>query len=330
MTPTIIRLTTIMVGLLLLVTLSPGAEAAGTAPRVGLLLAGSRSDATQREVDELRQGLRELGYVEGQTITFEYRWAERQFERFPDLAAELVRSKVDVIVATVAAAVQAARQATKAIPIVMVVNDPVAAGFVSTLARPGGSITGLSMMSPEVVGKQVELLREVVPKISRLAVLWNPTNPGHPPQLRQAEVAARTLGMQLQPLKAQTASEIDRAFAAMTRERDDAFLVLLDPILYRRRGQITELAAKTRLPAMYATRQEVEAGGLMAYGANLLDLYRRAAIYVDKILKGAKPGDLPIEQPTKFEMTINVKTAKALGLTIPPSVLVRADLVIEQ
>ncbi len=262
MRPTITRLTTIVVVLLLLIAQSSAeAQPAGAVPRVGILLSGSRSDPTSRELDELRQGLRELGYVEGQTIIFENRWAARKFERFPDLAAELVRAKVDVIVATIAAAVSAARQATTTIPIVMVVNDPVAAGFVSTLARPGGNITGLSMMSPEVVGKQMELLREVMPKISRLAVLWNPSNPGHPPQLRQAEVAARTLGMQLQPLKAQTSNEIDRAFAAMTRERANAFLVLLDPILYRQRGQIVELAAKTRLPAMYAARQEVAGGG---------------------------------------------------------------------
>jgi putative ABC transport system substrate-binding protein len=268
--------------------------------------------------------------VEGQTITIEARWAEKKEDRFPDLAAELVRSKVDVIVATVAAAVPAARQATTAIPIVMVANDPVAAGFVASLARPGGTITGLSFMSLEVVGKQMELLREVVPKISRLAVLWNPANPGSRPQLRQAELAARTLGMRLQLVKAQTPSEIDRAFDAMTRESADAFLVLVDPILHRQQPHIVNLAAKSRLPAIYPFRQNVEAGGLMAYGADLLDLYRRAATYVDRILKGARPGDLPIEQPTKFELVVNLKTAKALGLTIPPAVLVRADQVIDQ
>jgi putative ABC transport system substrate-binding protein len=330
MTRTITRLTTVVVVLLLLVApFSAEAQPADTVPRVGFLLAGSRSDSIQRVVDDLRQGLRELGYVEGQTITIEYRWAEGKEERLPDLAAELVRLKVDVIVATIAAAVRAAKHATKAIPIVMVVNDPVAAGFVTTVARPGGNITGLSMMSPDVVGKQLELLREVVPKISRVAVLWNPANPGSAPQLRQAEVVARALRMQLQPLEAHSPSEIDRAFAAMTRERAGALLVLLDPILARHRERIAELAAKSRLPAMYALRLHVEAGGLMAYGANIFDLYRRAAIYVDKILKGAKPGDLPIEQPTKFELVINMKTAKALGLTIPSSLLMRADQVIE-
>jgi putative ABC transport system substrate-binding protein len=318
-----------MLGLALLVaSLSAEAQPGDRTPRVGVLLAGS--PPSQGETDALREGLRELGYVEGRTITIESRWAERKEERFPDLAAELVRAKVDVIVATVAAAVPAARQATPRTPIVMVVNDPMATGFVTTLARPGGTITGLSMMSPELVGKQVELLKNVAPRISRLAVLWNPANPGHPPQLQRAETAARTQAMQLQPLKAQTLGEIDRAFATMTRERADALLVLLDPILYRQREHIADLAAKRRLPAMYTLRQEAEAGGLMAYGANLFGLYRRAAVYVDKILKGAKPGDLPIEQPTKFELIINLKTGKALGLTIPPSVLVRADHLIDQ
>jgi putative ABC transport system substrate-binding protein len=330
MTSTIIRSTALIGSLLLLIAPLSADAPAGTAPRVGVLLAGSHSDGTQREVDALLQGLRELGYVEGQSITIEPRWAERKEDRFPDLAAELVRSKIDVIVATVAAAVPAARQATAAIPIVMVVNDPVASGFVTSLARPGRNITGMSMMSPEVVGKQMELLREVVPKISRLAVLWNPANPGSRPQLRQAEVAAQTLGMRLQLIKAQTPSEIDRAFDAMTRERADAFLVLVDPILHRQQQHIVELAAKSRLPAIYPLRQNAETGGLMAYGADLLDLYRRSATYVDKILKGAKPGDLPIEQPTKFELVVNLKTAKALGLTLPPTVLVRADQVINQ
>jgi ABC-type uncharacterized transport system substrate-binding protein len=328
MTSTILRFTVFLGALLLLV--APVLLPAATGPRVGVLLAGSRSDATQREVDALRQGMRELGYVEGQTVTIEPRWAERKEDRFPDLAGELIRSKVDVIVATVAAAVPAARQATAAIPIVMVVNDPVAAGFVTSLARPGGTVTGLSMMSPEVVGKQMELLREMVPKVSRLAVLWNPANPGSRSQLRQAEVAARTLGMQLQLVTAQTPSDIDRAFGTMTTERADAFLVLVDPILHRQQRRIVELAAKSRLPGIYPLRQNVEMGGLMAYGADLLDLYRRAATYVDKILKGAKPGDLPIEQPTKFDLVINLKTAKALGLTISPTLLVLANQVIDQ
>jgi putative ABC transport system substrate-binding protein len=304
------------------------AQQAGKLPRVGILLL---SDSSQSVVDAFRQGLRELGHVEGQTIALELRWAEGKEEHFPRLASELVHLKVDVIFATVAAAAQAAKTATKAIPIVTAVNDPIAAGFVANVARPGGNITGLSMMSPEVVGKQLELLRQVVPTLSRVAVLGNPANPGSAPQLRQAEAMAKTLGMRLQPLEARSPSEIDSAFAAMTRERAGALLVLLDPTLARplQRERIAELAARNRLPTMYALRLYVDAGGLMAYGADIFDLYRRAAIYVDKILKGAKPADLPIEQPTKFELIINLKTAKALGLTIPPSLLLRADRVIE-
>jgi ABC-type uncharacterized transport system substrate-binding protein len=312
---------------LLAAPLAAEAQQARKVPRVGILLL---SDA-QSVPDAFRQELRELGYVEGQTIALEYRWAEGKEERFPGLASELVHLRVDVIFAAVAAAAQAAKTATKTIPIVTAVNDPIAAGFVASVARPGGNITGLSMMSPEVVGKQLELLRQVVPKISRVAVLANPANPGSAPQLRQAEVAAKTLGMRLQPLEARSLSEIDSAFVAMARERAEGLLVLLDPTLGGRlqRERIAELAARNRLPAMYALRLHVDAGGLMAYGADIFDLYRRAAIYVDKILKGAKPADLPIEQPTKFELIINLKTAKALGLTIPPSLLLRADRVIE-
>jgi len=319
----------LVAGGLLAAPLAAEAQPAGKVPRVGVLSGGSPSDPVPRGVDAVQQGLRELGYVEGQSIAIEYRWAEWKYERLPALAAELVRLKVDVIVATVAVAIQAAKHATKAIPIVMVANDPVAAGFVASVARPGGNITGLSMMTPEVVAKQLELLREVVPKISRVAVLGNPANPGNAPQVRAAETAARALGVRLQPLEARGPSEIDRAFAAMTRERAGAFLVLLDPMLAGQREQIADLAAKGHLPAMYALRQHVEVGGLMAYGADIFDLFRRTAIYVDKILKGAKPADLPIEQPTKYELVINLKTAKVLGLTIPPSLLQRADQVIE-
>jgi ABC-type uncharacterized transport system substrate-binding protein len=318
-----------MAGGILAAPLAAEAQQAGKVPRVGVLLL---SDGAQESVGgAFRKGLRELGYVEGQTIALEYRLAEGNEERFSILASELVHLKVDVIFATVAAAVRAAQHATKTIPIVTAVNDPVAAGFVASVARPGGNITGLSMMSPEVVGKQLELLRQVVAKLSRVAVLSNPANPGSAPQLRQAEVVARALGMRLQPLGAHSPSEIDSAFAAMTRERAGALLVLLDPTLAARlqRARIAELAARSRLPAMYALRLHVDAGGLMAYGADIFDLYRRCAIYVDKILKGAKPADLPVEQPTKFELVINLKTAKALGLTIPPSLLQRADEVIE-
>ncbi len=300
-------------------------------PRVGYLSLGPPSDpARQRTLEAFRQGLRELGYVEGQNIALEFRWAEGTYERLPDLAADLVRLKVDVIVAVAVPAIQAAQEATRTIPIVMaVVIDPVATGLVASLARPGGNVTGLSIMAPELVGKQLELLKEVVPKVSRVALLWNPANAGNAPQLREAEVAARALGVRLQPLEARVPSEIDSAFAAMTRERAGALIVLADSMLFGQRTQIAGLAAKRRLPAVYGLRQHAEAGGLMAYGANILDSFRRAAAYVDKILKGAKPADLPVEQPTRFELVINLKTAKALGLTIPQTILMRATELIQ-
>ena len=314
---------------LLAAPLAAEAQQAGNVPRVGILLLSAASKQTVG--DPFREGLRELGYVEGRTIAIEYRLAEGKEERFSDLASELVHLRVDVIFATVAAAVRAAQRATTSIPIVAVVNDPVAAGFVTSVARPGGNVTGLSMMSPEVVGKQLELLREVVPKISRVAVLANPANPGSAPQLRHAEVVAKALGMRLQLLEARSPSEIDSAFAAITKERAGALIVLLDPTLAfpAQRKLIAELAARSRLPTMFALKLHVDAGGLMSYGADIFYLYRRTAIYVDKILKGAKPSDLPIEQATKFELIINLKTAKTLGLTIPPSLLARADQVIE-
>jgi putative tryptophan/tyrosine transport system substrate-binding protein len=242
----------------------------------------------------------------------------------------LVRLKVDVIVASGITPTQAAKQATKAIPIVMVaVSDPVAGGLVTRFARPGGNITGLSLLAPELVGKQLQLLREVVPQVSRVAVLGNPANPGNAAQLRETEVAARALGVQLQPLEARSSSEIDSVFAEMTRKRASALLVLSDLMLNIERKRIADLAAKNRLPTVSGFRINAEAGSLMAYGTDLLDQFRRAATFVDKILKGARPADLPIEQPTKFELVINMKTAKALGLTIPPSLLLRADQLIE-
>jgi putative ABC transport system substrate-binding protein len=298
-------------------------------PRIGVLWAGSGSD-NQASLNAFRQGLRELGYVEGRSIAIEYRWGEGKYEQLPKLAAELVHLKMDVIVAMNAPAAEAAKQATKQTPIVIaVLVDPVTAGLVASLAHPDGNITGLSMISPELVGKQLELLKEVVPKISRVAVLGNPANPGTAPQLRAAKGAAQALGLRLQLVEARGPSEIDRAFAAMTRERAEAVLVLVDAMFGAQRERIAGLAAKSRLPAVSGIARHAEAGDLMAYGANRVDVYRRAAMYVDKILKGAKPGDLPIERPTKFELVINLKTAKALGLTIPPSLLLRADQVIE-
>jgi putative ABC transport system substrate-binding protein len=282
-------------------------------------------------IDEaFRQGLRELGYVEGQNIAIEHRAPDWKYERLPGLAAELVRLKVDVIVAASPPATEAAKQATTTIPIVFTVSgDPVAEGFVASLARPGGNITGLATMGPELVGKQLEMLKAIAPKVSRVAVLHNPNQRAHPRALRQAEDAARTLGVQLQILGARTPSEIEAAFAAMTSQRAGGVLVLRDAVFRAQRAQITALAAKSRLPAVYGLREEAEAGGLIAYGASVPQLFRRAAIYVDKILKGAKPADLPVEQPTKFELVINMKTAKRLGLTVPQSLLLQADLVIE-
>jgi putative ABC transport system substrate-binding protein len=270
-----------------------------------------------------------LGYVEGQNIAIEARWAEGTYERLPGFAAEFVRLKVDAIVAY-GAAIQAAQQATGTIPIVMaVVIDPVGAGFVASLARPGGNITGLSSMAPDMVGKQLELLKEVVPKVSRVAFLGNPANRGNAAQMRQAQDTARGLSVQVQPLEARSPNEIDRAFAAITAERAGAVIVFADAVLLDHRGRIAELAARRRLPMVSVMVENVEAGGLMAYGPSIAERFRRAATYVAKILKGAKPADLPVEQPTKFELVVNLKTAKALGLTIPPSVLARADQIIE-
>jgi putative ABC transport system substrate-binding protein len=299
-------------------------------PRIGYLSPGFATDPIRaRFLQALRQGLRELGYVEGQNIAIESRWAEGVYDRLSALAADLVRSKVDVIVASSGAATQAARQATRTIPIVMsLVNDPVGSGLVASLARPGGNVTGLTVMSPDLLGKRLELLKAVVPKLSRVALLRNPGNPADTAMLREAEAAARALGVRLQPLEARNSQEIDSAFAAMTRERVGALLILPDGVFLSQRSQIAELAVKRRLPSIYGT-EYAEAGGLMSYGANYLDLVRREATFVDKILKGAKPADLPVAQPTKFELVINLRTAKAIGVTIPPSLLQRADQIID-
>jgi putative tryptophan/tyrosine transport system substrate-binding protein len=299
-------------------------------PRIGFLSAATRTSSPHL-TEAFLQGLRELGYVEGQNITVEYRWAEGRFEQLPDLAGDLVHLKVDVIVAAVTQPSLAAKKATGTIPIVMVgVSDPVESGLVASLARPGTNITGTSSMTAEVVGKQLELLKETLPKISRVAALWNPANPVFQAiQRRETEVAARALGMQLQLVEARGPDEIDRAFAAMAKERTKALLVLGDPVFASHRKRIADLAAKHRLPSVSGTREYVEAGGLMAYGPSFPDMYRRAAYYVDRILKGTKPADLPVEQPMKFELVINLKTAKQIGLTIPQSVLYRADKVIK-
>jgi putative ABC transport system substrate-binding protein len=276
------------------------------------------------------EGLRELGYVEGRNIRIEHRSSEGKFERLADLAADLVRLQVDVIVTGGPPAPLAAKQATSTIPVVFTVSgDPVAEGLVASLARPGGNITGLASISGDVVGKQLALLKEAAPKVSRVAVLQNPSNETHTLILREAEGAARALGVQLRIARARTPPEIDAAFAAMRSQRVGGALVLRDAFFLAQRTQIAALATKSRLPVMYGFREQAEAGGLMAYGASVPHMYRHAATYVDKILKGAKPADLPVEQPTKFELVINLKTAKALGLTIPQSLLLRADEVIK-
>ena len=315
---------------LLAAPLAADAQQAGKVPRIGFLSATSPSDRPPL-LDAFRQGLRELGWVEGQNIVIDYRYAEDRVDRLPDLAAELVRLKVDLIVSAGTQGVTAARNATETIPIVMIaVRDPVGTGLIASLARPGGNVTGVSGYAGlEMVAKQLELLKETVPKIRRVAILSNPTNAYHKLAIREANVAARSLGVQLQLLEARGPNEFDGAFAAMARERVGALLVLSDAMLSSHRTRLADLAARSRLPAAYGVRESVEAGGLMSYGPSFLDLYRRSAAYVDKILKGAKPADLPVEQPTKFELVINLKTAKALGLTIPQSLLQRADEVIQ-
>ncbi len=329
----VIRPATAVVLLLLSASLgTAAAQPRERVPRVGYLNPGSSSDPLrQRRLEAFRQGLRELGYVEGQNIAIESRWAEGRYDRYPALAADLVRLKVDVIVAQSGAATQATQQATRTIPIVMsLVLDPVGIGLVPSLARPGGNVTGTSFMAPDLVGKQLELIKEVVPKVSRVALLRHPANPASATYMREAEAAARILDMRLQTLDARNPQEIDSAFAAMTRERADALLIFPDSFFATQRRQIAELAAKRRLPAIHAgTPEYAEAGGLIVYSPNILDLERRAATYVDKILKGAKPADLPVEQPTKFELIINLGAAKAIGLTIPPSLLRRADQIID-
>jgi putative tryptophan/tyrosine transport system substrate-binding protein len=325
----------VMVILILSILVAPlvaDAQPAGKVYRIGRLAPGSPGGYPWIEV--FRQALRELGYVEGQNLVIEYRWAEGQLERLPDLAAELVRLPVDVLVPSGGStAIRAAQQATRTIPIVMVgASDPVAQEFVTSLARPGGNITGLSIVSPELVGKRLEIFKETVPQSTRLAVL---ANPGAAPTLGPATtsrltVAAQALGWQLHVVKVRRDEELDDAFAAMTRAGADALYVGGDSLLLDGlRERIAELAAQYGLPAMYAWRMNVEAGGLMSYGVSLAERHRRAATYVDKILKGAKPAELPVEQPTKFELVINLKAAKALGLTIPPSILFQADEVIQ-
>jgi putative ABC transport system substrate-binding protein len=320
------------VALMLLVTpLAAEAQQGAKVARIGYL--SSSSGVNSYTDDAFRQGLRDLGYVEGRNALIEFRSAEGRLERLPALAAELVALKVDVIVAAGTAAALAAKQATSVLPVVFpAAGDPVASGLVTSLARPGGNVTGLSILNPGLIGKRLEQLKQVVPRVDRVAVLWHPGAYGErtdKDMLNGAEVVARTLGVRLQLVEVRGPADFDRAFSDMTRGRAGALIVGGGALLNNHRSRLVDLAAKTRLPAAYPFRAYVEAGGLMSYGLDLADSYRRAATYVDKILKGTKPGDLPVEQPTKFELVINLKTARALSLTIPQSVLLQADTVIQ-
>jgi ABC-type uncharacterized transport system substrate-binding protein len=317
-----------MVALLALLTAPLAAEGqpAGKVYRVGMLLAGERP----AQIEALRQGLRELGYTEGQNVVVEVRHADGRFERLPAIAAELVRLKVDVIVATGSEGVQAAKNATDTVPIVMTyVGDPVDRGFAASLSRPGGNITGVANVGDELDTKRLQLLKEAVPRIARIAVLWNPPQPAHAAQLKNLEVAARSLGVELQLVAIRVQEDFAGAFAAIQRERTSAVTMLGSLLHSQNLVRIAELARKAKLPAISYNLRFPELGGLMAYAGKEEDIFRRAAIYVDRILRGARPADLPIEQATKFELIINLKTAKALGLTIPPSVLARADEIIQ-
>ena len=315
--------------LLLLFALPAVAQQPEKIPRIGYL-GGTSYSVNSARVEAFRQGLRELGYADGKNILIEWRFAEGKSDRLPSLAAELVRLKVDVIVAEAPTSTRSAKQATVTIPIVMMFDDdPVGSGFVASLARPGGNITGLSTLSPEISGKQLELLKEIVPKLSRVGVLGDVTRPGIPQALREINIAAAAFRVQVQYLEVRESNDIEIAFRAASKERVDAVLVLGSPVLTSQRKQVIELAVKSRLPAIYARQEPVEDGGLMSYGVSIADLSRRAATYVDEILKGAKPADLAVEQPKNFELIINLKAAKQIGLTIPSNVLARADKVIK-
>ena len=310
-----------------------GAQQTKKLPRIGILLAGSFT-TSQPSTDAFRRGLTDLGYVEGKDIVIEQRFADGKGQRLPTLAAELVRLRVDIIVVGGGNASSAAKNATKTIPIVMATaGDPVGSGLVTSLARPSGNITGLTLIGPDLSGKRLELLKEMIPGLVRVAVLVEGDNPASDLMLKETETAALSLGLQLQTSEVRASAEVqdslESAFAAAKKKRSEAINILSSAFFNDRRKEIGNLAVKTRLPTMYPYSSFTEAGGLISYGPNLLDLYRRAATYVDKILKGAKPGELPVEQPTKFELVINLKAAKQIGLTIPPNVLARADRVIK-
>jgi putative ABC transport system substrate-binding protein len=298
-------------------------------PRVGFM--GNSTEALEANlVGPFREGLRELGYQEGRNIEVEYRWAEGKYERFPALIAELLATKVEVIVTAGTPAAIAVKKATTTVPLVMVaVGDPVGTGLVQSLARPGGNLTGLSSIAPDLEGKRLELLQEVVPKLAHVGVFFNPANLFHTVSMRQARTAAAALKIELLPLSVRVPQDLDSAFGAILKDKPDALLALADRVYLHERKRMMEFALRHRLPNANAHKEMVEAGGLMSYGPSYEDMHRRAADYVDKILKGAKPGDLPIQQPTKFDLKVNLTTAKALGIEVPPTLLARADEVIE-
>ena len=324
------RLATAVILLLFVAPLAADAQLTGKVYRIGFIVTAMPNE-TAHLVKALNEGLQELGYVEGRNVVFERRFAEGRQERLPALVAELVQLNVDVLVTGSNPVVAAVKQATATIPVVMAVSrDPVGAGFIASLARPAGNITGFANdPAPEIMGKNLQLLKEAAPRVSRVAFLWNPVPPGAGTYRNALESAARNLGVTFQSVEVRGRDEFEGAFAAMVRERANGLVVAADPVTFGPRSQVVLLAARSRLPAVYGQREFTEAGGLMSYGPNIADQFRRAATYVDKILKGAKPGDLAVEQATKFELLLNLKTAKTLGLTISPSLLLRADHIIE-
>jgi len=312
--------------MLLALCVSAQAQQSGKIPRVGILFIGGRD---QPHLQSFKQGLHELGYAEGKNIKLEYKYAEGKEERLDELAAEFVREKVDVIITTASVSALAARKATQIIPIVMTSGSPIETGLAKSLARPGGNVTGLTVMVSDLSGKRLEILKETLPKMIRVGVLWTPREVEAKRGFAETETAAKAFSLRIHSAQVNTRSDFERAFAEISKAHVDGLDVILSPLATLNSKHIVELATKYRLPGMYATRQFAEEGGLMAYGPLIGDLYRRAATYVDKILKGAKPEDLPVEQPTKFEFIINLKTAKQIGLTIPPTVLFQADKIIK-
>lgn len=303
---------------------------AGKKARIGVLMLPPRAGAGGTYIQAFREGLGELGYVEGQNLLLEIRWAEGKSDLLQGLAAELLTTRPDVLVTSGSEAILTLKRATAVVPIIMAtVMDPVALGITASLAQPGGNLTGLAILSPELTAKRLQLLKEVVPRLARVAVLWNPANPGNALMLREVETASQILGVRWQEVAVRGPDDLAGAFNAILGAQSNGILAIEDSMLVSHRSRIVESVARTRLPAMYAFRQFVDAGGLMSYGPDIPNSFRRAAAYVDKILKGAKPADLPVEQPTKFELVINMKTAKALGLTIPQSILTRADVIIQ-